>query len=1139
MTASRPRPFASQLCCAARLVVALVLLTLSPAALEAACLNGQAEQAIVGDGTALQAALDNSTPPCTINLAAGTYVSPGSNSFIVKNGIRVVGSGSGNTVLQASNFAVVVVSAIQGSCPNNATVQGVRLRGGPWGLYAGVLDPANNYGCSLGRINGLTIRDVVVENASNGHGIVFNNVHSSTIDSATVVSAHALGIAITAGSSYNVLMNSTVQHTETQHAIALLDASNNTVVGNTVTGSAFDGILLASATAVIGEGSSHNRVERNVISGHRIDGITLTDNSRFNYVGLNVISSPVPNTGAGAGIWINNASNGNYIFGNDVSGAPENGIDVLTSRSTYIEGNSAHGNAQGGIWVANIHDVTIAPGAPPPQDTVIHGNHLYFNALSANVFLQGAANSEVAYNYMGGTTSPLSLTLPSIYTGGLRLLDAGNVAFFENTVNAVSSRAFVQGATSNISVFRNRFLRGTNVPNPPQADGLNGVTYSLLPSDVRWDGGSFLGGNFWNEATATLPYTGFIGNTNGAPYVDRYPYPSEDLLSPSLTSGVNVARSVSVLEPASSAVLGPATRKTIRWVARGCALVDIHYTYPGGSLVPIATSAPNTGLSYWTVPAAAVRSDYVVRVSCANSSGGAIGVTGTSSPFTIAQSGLTLLSPGRQTRATSGGVLRVAWKATVSTGNVLIYMRVGSGTEMLVDTAPAGTTFKDVILPHAVSDSSRVSLRIVDAGNASRSDSVDGFILVRGGAPSFATNLGGQTLLVGSLQHLEWNGHADSYLVDLDLILNGVVVTPIAHNLPDFGHYTAFVADVPAASAAVRVTFKNYAGAAFTSVDSATFSITRAAGAPPPTPPSANFSTRERDLDGDGRSDLIVYRPGSGSWFIRYSSQGYNAATAAMVQWGLPGDVPISADFDGDGKIELTVFRPATAEWFIRFSSQGHSVASYALYQWGLPGDVPLASDFDGDGKADLTVFRPATGQWFTRYSSQSYSVATYGVYQWGLSGDVPLIADFDADGRTDLVVFRPATAEWFIRFSSLGYSASAFATYQWGLPGDVPLATDFDGDGRTDLTVFRPAYGGWFIRYSSQSYSVAGYTYFQWGLPGDTPLTLDLDADNKSELVVYRPGSSEWFVRYSTLGYNPASYSQFQWGLFGDALLK
>ena len=442
-------------------------------------------------GSSLINLLDTATSPCTLNLAPGTYTAPSGSGFDIRTGITLRGTGgSSQTTLQVSAFAAISIWPNFGSCPSGATVEGLTLRGGAWGVFAGTLAP-DHLGCASNQVTGLLLRDLVVDNApTGGHGINFSGVQNSVIDSCTIVNAYATGIILTTASRNNIVMNNVIQHTMTQHGIALQDSDDNVVVGNTINGAAFDGIILIGSAGVAGPGSSRNRIERNTISGHLVDGITLTDGSGSNYLGLNTAVSPsynpftkpTPNPTHGTGIWINNASNGNYLFGNDLSGSPENGIDVLTSSSTYLQANSVHGNYQGGIWVANIHDSTTDPNAPPPQDTVIQGNSLFFNALSANVFLQGANVSEVSYNYLAGTQSPLSLTLPSVSTAGFRLLDAGAVRIFENTVNAVWSRGIVDGARTSGTVFRNRSLRGTNVPNPPQTDGLNGTTYpSCLP----------------------------------------------------------------------------------------------------------------------------------------------------------------------------------------------------------------------------------------------------------------------------------------------------------------------------------------------------------------------------------------------------------------------------------------------------------------------------------------------------------------------------------------------------------------------------------------------------------------------------------------------------------------------------------
>jgi subtilisin-like proprotein convertase family protein len=288
------------------------------------------------------------------------------------------------------------------------------------------------------------------------------------------------------------------------------------------------------------------------------------------------------------------------------------------------------------------------------------------------------------------------------------------------------------------------------------------------------------------------------------------------------------------------------------------------------------------------------------------------------------------------------------------------------------------------------------------------------------------------------------------------------------------------------------------------------------------------------DHDGDHKSDVVVFRPQTGTWYVRYSSSGYTTADA--IQWGLPGDIPISGDFDGDGKLELTVWRPSNGTWYVRYSSQNYALGSSLAFQWGLPGDVPIADDFDGDGKTDLVVWRPVNGTWYVRYSSQNYALATSLAFQWGLPGDLPISADVDGDGKADLVVWRPANGTWYVRFSGTGYAFATAGALQWGLPQDVPIsAADFDGDGKTDLVVWRPSNGTWYIRYSGQGFTTADA--FQWGLPGDVPVATDFDADGKSELAVWRPVNGTWYIRYSSQSYGTSN--SYQWGLPGDILTQ
>jgi hypothetical protein len=183
------------------------------------------------------------------------------------------------------------------------------------------------------------------------------------------------------------------------------------------------------------------------------------------------------------------------------------------------------------------------------------------------------------------------------------------------------------------------------------------------------------------------------------------------------------------------------------------------------------------------------------------------------------------------------------------------------------------------------------------------------------------------------------------------------------------------------------------------------------------------------DFNGDGTTDVSIFRPSTGRWFIRNQYE---------TSYGSSSDIPVPGDYNGDGTTDIAIFRPSTGRWFIRNQYE----ATY-----GSSSEIPVPGDYNGDGSTDIAIFRPSTGRWFIRNQYE----ATY-----GSSTDIPVPGDYNGDGTTDIAIFRPSTGRWFIRNQyETGYGSST----------DTPVPGDYNGDGTIDIAIFRPSTGRWYIR--------------------------------------------------------------------------
>jgi hypothetical protein len=266
------------------------------------------------------------------------------------------------------------------------------------------------------------------------------------------------------------------------------------------------------------------------------------------------------------------------------------------------------------------------------------------------------------------------------------------------------------------------------------------------------------------------------------------------------------------------------------------------------------------------------------------------------------------------------------------------------------------------------------------------------------------------------------------------------------------------------------------------------------------------FLRTENDFDTDGKTDLSVFRPSVGDWFIQRSTQGFY-----QQHWGNASDKTASADYDGDFKTDLAVWRengygdPNRSYFFILQSSTN----TFRQEQFGRVGDVPtIVGDWDGDGRADPAVYRngaTAGAQSFFFYRPSGTAGVDFRTVYWGTNGDQAVRGDFDGDGKFDAAVFRPSNSIWYV----LKSSDNQPLFQSWGISTDRRVPADYDGDGKTDFAVFRPANNVWYVLNSATGTP----SYGQWGVSGDSPTPADYNGDGKAEVAVYRPSDQRWYI--------------------------
>lgn len=175
------------------------------------------------------------------------------------------------------------------------------------------------------------------------------------------------------------------------------------------------------------------------------------------------------------------------------------------------------------------------------------------------------------------------------------------------------------------------------------------------------------------------------------------------------------------------------------------------------------------------------------------------------------------------------------------------------------------------------------------------------------------------------------------------------------------------------------------------------------------TPPPPATTARQKDMNGDGRPDLVA-RDGAGTLWMYPSTStgGFGTRIQMGTGWGIMNTILQPGDLNNDGRSDVLARDTSGRLWLYAGTGTGRINAGVQIAtgtNWNAFNSFITPGDFNGDRRADLLV-RDASGALFLYpgNGASGFGTRTQPGSGWGGFTSLVSTGDFNGDGRSDVI---------------------------------------------------------------------------------------------------------------------------------------